>query len=314
MKEPSVKGDIAEGDVATAVESLNSSPFRERLVRAHGTTSAVADPVWKAPSGKPIDEHVRDQMSGLKKDVESMQLHHFHGGVFHKVESATTLTVAHHQLFKPVPPTPRDLLHVYGPDKNATNDWTSFYRYAWKDKGPHGILHSTDTQIIREGKLVCNSYSYSGQSSYALVGAGMFFLPEFGDATVNIRPYVQWLTSASFTGNDSAPASATAHLGIYVESWARTGGAHHVDRDYWIPVWSQNTTSYVVGQTAGGSATASDGLSTDILAVSQRKYAIFVYVYLETSAGAQQTRNEQRFVGLDIDATVPYVAVEEKLL
>ena len=191
---------------------------------------------------------------------------------------------------------------------------TAYYRFAWKDKGPHGILHTTDTQIIQEGKLACTAYAYSGQSSYALVGAGMFFQPEFGDATINIRPYVQWLTSASFTGNDRAPASAAAHLGIYVESWARTGGGHYVDRDYWIPVWSQNTSSYLVQQTASGSATAGDGLSTDILAVSQRKYAIFVYVYLETSAGAQQTRNESRYVGLDIDAVVPYVAVEETLL
>lgn len=66
--------------------------------------------------------------------------------------------------------------------------------------------------------------------------------------------------------------------------------------------------------TAGGAATVSDGLTTEILAVTQRKYAIFVYAYLETSAGPQQQRNEQRFVTLDIDATVPFVVVEEKLV
>ncbi len=38
------------------------------------------------------------------------------------------------------------------------------------------------------------------------------------------------------------------------------------------------------------------------------------YVYLETSASPQQQKNEQRFVTLDIDATVPFVVVEEKLI
>ncbi len=65
--------------------------------------------------------------------------------------------------------------------------------------------------------------------------------------------------------------------------------------------------------TAGGSASVGDGLTTEIFAVTQRQYAIFVDAYLETSAGPQQQRNEVRYVGIDIDATVPYVAAEEKL-
>jgi hypothetical protein len=48
--------------------------------------------------------------------------------------------------------------------------------------------------------------------------------------------------------------------------------------------------------------------------LSKRKYAIFVYAYLETSAGQPQKKNELRFVTLDIDATVPFVVVEEKLI
>jgi len=131
---------------------------------------------------------------------------------------------------------------------------------------------------------------------------------------VSIRPYVQWLTSASFTGTESTPASATANLGIYVESWQLSGGGHFVDRDLWIPVWSQNTQSYMTNAAAGGAATVSDGLTTEVLAVTQRKYAIFVYAYLETSAGPQQQKNELRFVTLDIDATIPFVVVQEKLI
>ena len=254
------------------------------------------------------------KMNRFRNDVGTVGLNQFHGGVFQKFDSNIMLTIANHRLFEPVVPSARDLLHVYGADRDNIKDWQRYYRYAWKDKGPNGIIYSTDAQIIREGKLACNSYAYSGQSSYALVGAGMLFRPLFGDATISIRPYVQWLTSASFTGNDSAPASATANLGIYVESWQVSGGGHFVDRDLWIPVWSQNTQSYMTNATAGGAATVSDGLTTDILAVAQRKYAIFVYAYLETSAGPQQQKNELRFVTIDIDATIPYVVVEEKLI
>ncbi len=310
MKEPIMTGEIGDRDVTTAVESLNSASFRARFTR---TDCNAADPERRTPSGQAINEQVRDQMSVFKKDVDAVRLHHFHGGVFQRFDSATMLTIAHHHLFEPVVPTARDLFHVYGPDRDNIKDWKRYYRYTWKDEGPHAITYSNDTQIIQEGKLACNSYSYSGQSSYALVGAGMFFIPQFGDAKVSIRPYVQWLTSASFTGTESAPASAAAYLGIYVESWARSGGAHYVDRDHWVPVWSQNTQSYITNATAGGAATVGDGLSTEILTVAQRKYAIFVYAYLETSAGPQQQKNELRFVTIDIDATVPFVVVEEKL-
>ena len=56
-----------------------------------------------------------------------------------------------------------------------------------------------------------------------------------------------------------------------------------------------------------------DGLSAEILAVNHRKYYIFVYVWLETSADPQPQNNEQRFVTIDIDATIPFVVIEEKI-
>ena len=311
MKKPIITSEIGKSDVTTALKSLKSAAFKARFIR---TDCDAPDPEWKVRGGKPIGEHVRDQMSAFKKEVDGVRLHDLHSGVFQKLDANTLLTIGHHHLFEPVVPAARDLLHVYGPDRDNIQDWKRYYRYAWKDKGPHAIIYSSDAQIIQQGQLACNSYSYSGQNSYALVGAGMFFLPQFGDAKVSIRPYVQWVTSASFTGNDVAPASAAAYLGIYVESWALSGGGYNVDRDHWIPVWSQNTQSYMTNTMAGGAATVADGLATEILAVTQRKYAIYVYAYLETSAGPQQTRNEVRYVTIDIDATVPYVVVEEKLV
>jgi len=312
MKEQNITEGFDESDVAAANESLNSASFKGRFIR---TECNVSDPDWKVPGGQPIKEHVRNQLNLLRHDVETTAVNQLlHSGVFQKFDANTMLTIAHNRFFKPVVPTARDLFHVSGPDRNNTTDWRRYYRYAWKDKGPNGIINSTDAQIIREGKLMCNSYAYSGQSSYSLVGEGILFRPEFGNAMISIRPYVQWLTSASFTGTENTPASATANLGIYVESWQSGGGNHFVDRDLWIPVWSQNTQSFKTNTIAGGAATVSDGLSTEILTITQRKYAIFVYAYLETNAAPQQQKNELRFVTLDIEATIPFVVIEEKLV
>lgn len=310
MKTNKITEEFTEKDVTAAKKSLNSASFKERFVN---TSCNVADPIWKE-GGKTVNEYVQKQMSRFRKDVEPIGLTQFRNGVFQKYDSNSLLTISYHDLQIPIPPKPRDLLHVYGPDRDNIKDWKAYYRYAWTDKGPNGIIYSTNPQIIREGKLNCNSYAYSGQSSYALVGAGMFFRPLFGDATVSIRPYVQWLTSASFTGTESAPASAKASLGIYVESWNLDGSGYFADHDFPFPVWSQNTQGYMTHVPGGGTATAPDGFALDILCVAQRKYAIFVYVYLETTAGPQQGKNEQRFVTIDIDAVVPYVAVQEKLL
>jgi hypothetical protein len=316
MTEPTITGEIDERDLKAAIESLNSVSFKTRFTR---TDCNAADPDWKAPSGQALKEHVRDQMDAFKKDLGDLKSQQFKNGVFQRSHSDMMFTVAHNQLFQPFVPAARDLLHVYGPDRDNNRDWRRDYRYAWKDEGPHVIIYSSDTEVIQQGKLACNSYSYSGQNSYALVGAGMFFVPQsqpfalVGSAKLSIRPYVQWLTSASFTGNDPAPASAAAHLGIYVESREANGGLHNVDRDHWITVYSQNTQSYVVNATAGGAASVGDGLSTEILAVTHRKYYIFVYVWLETSADPQQQKNEQRFVTIDIDATIPFVVIEEKI-
>ncbi len=311
MKEQLIDEGFNEREMAAAIKSLNSASFKKRFIQTHCN---AADPVWKISGGKTVNEHVRDQMNHFKNDVETLGVRDFHSGVFQKFDANTLLTIGFHQLTKPFIPSSRDLLHVYGADRDNIKDWTKYYRYAWKQKGPNGIIFSTDEQIIREGKLACNSYAYSGQGSYAIAGAGMLFRPLFGDAIVSIRPYVQWLTSASFTGTESTNALATANLGIYVESWPASGGSLFTERDIWIPVWSQNTQSYIINNQAGGAANVSDGLATELLTVTQRKYAIYVYAYLETSADPQQHKNEQRFVTLDIDATVPFVVVEEKLV
>jgi hypothetical protein len=290
---------------------MERASLRDRFIR---TDLNTADPEWTVHDGKTINEHVQKEVKRFKRVVENVKLNHFQNSVFQKYSDNTIITIGHSRYSDIVAPAPRDLLHVYGPDRDGLKDWKAYYRYAWTQLGPNGIIYSTDDQIIREGKLMCNSYAYSGQGSYAIAGAGMFFRPLFGDAKISIRPYVQWSTSASFTGTESTSAQATANLGIYIESWQLNGGGYFVDKDIWIPVWSQNTQNYLTNTMAGGAATVGDGLSAEILTNTNRKYAIYVYAYLETSAASQQGKNELRFVTLDIDAKVPYVVVEETLL
>ena len=284
--------EIDERDVEAAVESLRSDSFRQRFIR---TERNADDPTWTVEGGRPISEYVREQMTTFRNEIGTVSPQQFRGGVFEKFSSNTLLTVGHSHLGDTITVF-RDLLHVYSADRDNTKDWTRYYRYAWTDKGPNAIIYSSNDDIIRAGKLGCNSYAYSGQNSYALVGAGMLFRPQNGDTKLSVRPLVQWMTNASFTGNDPAAASATASLGIYVESWDQGGGGHYVDCDRWIPVWSQNTQGYMKNATDAGSATASDGPAVDLLTVAHRKYAIFVYTWLETSAGPQQQQNELRFV------------------
>jgi len=305
--------EFDESDVRLAVAALDRAPFRTRVV---DTRCNAADPEWMV-EGKPIADHVRDQMDVFKGELDVLTSDRIHAGAFHHYTADTWHAVGSAHLGDVVgtPPTPADLLNVYGPDRDGLGDWRRFYRFAWKDKGPNGIVFSDDQTIIRQGRLSSNCYAYTGQSSFVLVGAGMLYRPEWGDAKISIRPFTQWQTSASFTGTDKASASASASVGIFVQSWkASGGGGELVDCDITVPVWSQTTTDHLTGVASSGSATVGDGLSAEVFAVTQRKYGIFVYSWLETSVGAQLERNELRFTTIDMDMTVPYVVVEETLV
>ena len=156
MKEVNITGELNERDVAAAKKSLNSASFKGRLIR---TDSNIADPEWKVTGGQQVNEHVHNQMNMFRKEAVKAGLNQFLSGVLQKFDAGTILTIAHHGSSEPVVPAARDLLHVYGPDRDDIRDWQSYYKYSWKDNGPNGIIYSTDAQIIREGKLECNSYA-----------------------------------------------------------------------------------------------------------------------------------------------------------
>jgi hypothetical protein len=308
---PAQPAEFDESDVTTAVEALDRAPFRTRVI---DTQCNAADPNWMV-GGRPIADHVRDQMDVFKGELDVITSDSVHAGAFHHYTADTWHAVGTAHLGDVVAPTPADLLHVYGPDRDNVGDWRRYYRYAWKDKGPNGIVFSDDASIVRQGALSSNCYSYTGQNSFTLVGAGMLYRPEWGDAKISIRPFTQWQTSASFTGSDKAFASASASVGIFVQSWkASGGGGELVDCDITVPVWSQTTKDHLTGVASSGAATVGDGLGAELFAVTQRKYGIFVYSWLETSVGPQLERNELRFTTIDMNMTVPYVVVEETLV
>ncbi|MFH8253233.1 hypothetical protein ACH3VR_22900 [Microbacterium sp. B2969] len=302
---------ITDEDVERAVSRLGDAPFTARFVR---TDCQAETPAWLTEAGEPIRDHVSGLRESFKGEVAGYGVRDLEGTTFAKTVGDTRLIAAAGRIFEPYVPTASDLLHVYGPDRDGTKDWRRYYRYAWRQEGPHGTIYSTEDDIIRRGRLMSITDSYSGQSSYMIAGAGMFYVPAWGDANVTVHPYVQWQTESSFTGQQT-PATSKALLGIYVESWSRTSGAGYVaDRDQPITVYSQSSSGYAVDVAAGGAATQDDGLTTTFVATPSRKYHIFVYTYGETTASSEHEKNNFRYVNIDIDATVPYVLVQEELL
>ncbi len=262
------------------------------------------------PEGDELAGRARTEMEHFRRDLEAFDVQHVHGNVFQRFSDASRLTVAGLHWLDRAAPQPRPRLHVYGPDRDDVRDADRYYRYAWRDHHVWGRVSSTEQEIVRQGRLSVWANAYSEQSSYALAGAGLFFRPA-RDTMLSIRPYVQWTSYASFTGTERTPASAVAQLGIFVQSRAAGGGLHHVDRDHAVTVYAQTTQGYSVGDSAGGAATVGDGLATEVLAVRQRRYSIFVYALVETSAAPRRARNETRYVMLELDATVPFVVLEE---
>ena len=59
------------------------------------------------------------------------------------------------------------------------------------------------------------------------------------------------------------------------------------ERDHWITAYAHQTTQLLRDVPESGTATVSDGLATDFVAVPGRRYAIYVYAWLEASASPQ---------------------------
>lgn len=303
-------------DIEHVIETIG-----RRLRERHGTPAAhsVRDPDWTAEDGRPIASVVREHVERFRDSMSGLPLRDFHGSVLQRVTDGVLVTGVEHIGFRP-PPEPRDLLHVYGPDRDGTRARRS-YRFAWTDGSVGGsIVYAKAPQIIGQGLLQANAYAYSGQAAFAVTGAGMLFVPEHGAARVSVRPYLPWRTTASFTHSrwdeepEATSASVSCLLGILVESWRPGDAVVAQEQDAWITAYAHSTTDWLRDVPSGGTATVGDGLATDFVAVPGRRYAIYVYAWLEASASPQVHKNQSRFCTIDVDASAPFVVAQETLL
>ena len=86
------------------------------------------------------------------------------------------------------------------------------------------------------------------------------------------------------------------------------------EQDAWITAYAHSTTDWLRDVPSGGTATVGDGLATDFVAVPGRRYAIYVYAWLEASASPQVHKNQSRFCTIDVDASAPFVVAQGTLL
>lgn len=291
--------------------SMDETAFRRRaIIRA-----AAGPPVEEqARDGRPVPIFVAERLDRFRESLNPVLHagHALHDAVFHTVVDELDLTIGGH--LKPeAKPEARDLLHVYGPDRDGTGE-RRYYRWAWLDHSDHVPAFSTTAPtIIRSGRLAGSCGVYGGQWAFSVGGAGMLFVPEHGAARVAVRPYMPWLALTSFN-HYAVGASVVCFLGILIESW-RPGQAVVQERDHFMPVVARSSTEgYLLDSETSGTEASSTGLQTDFVAVPGRRYGIYVYAWLETNGGAAGAGGPLAYSRIEIDASVPFVVAEETLL
>lgn len=143
----------------------------------------------------------------------------------------------------------------------------------------------------------------------------MLFTAEFGPSRVSVRPYIPWLALTSFN-HYTIGASVRCALGILVESWKPgVDGSFFQERDHWVDVVLRSSAEgYLLDSGTSGTAGVGSGVTTDFVAVPGRRYAIYVYAWLEVDGGRVGGDGPIGYSRIELDASVPFVVVEETLL
>lgn len=206
-----------------------------------------------------------------------------------------------------------DLLHIYGAAGAGvtTPAPDTHYAYVWSSGDPPFGVSGT---VVREGKFHAGQYTTSGYVQ-ALAGVGVRLQPSSPWCRLSIRPYVRFDGSSALSGRTFAvpgpPAWASAYgsVGIYVESWAQTGGAHHVDEDHYVVLWDHNGPNPRSGRSYEDTISSSGGLRAEVFASGQRRYRIWVYCWAE--AVGQSLTQATAYAGSSISCWMPLLVVEE---
>ncbi|WP_405218867.1 hypothetical protein [Agrococcus sp. Ld7] len=296
----------------------------ERLLASMGRTAFLRRAVIRSAAGPPVDEqlhdgrtvplHVAEHLDRFRDRVNPALRLDLHDIRMHSVVDGLDLTIG--GLLQPEPPPePRDLLHVYGPDRDTTGE-RQYYRFSWLDHSQYGSAFTTSgPAIIRSGRLAGACGVYWGQWAYSLGGAGMLFTAEFGPSRVFVRPHIPWLALTSFN-HATIGATVRCSLGILVQSW-KPGAADSAfqERDHWVDVVLRSSAEgYLFDSGTSGTAGVSSGVTCEFVAVPGRRYAIYVYAWLEVDGGRVGGEGPIGYSRIELDASVPFVVVEEVLL
>jgi hypothetical protein len=211
-------------------------------------------------------------------------------------------------------PPQRDLLHVYGPDRQGTGGpW--FYRRGWThidDTQGAGIGAKTDHTT---GQMWASHYT-TGPGRNAYAGIGMYLRPRLGWCRISVRPYLPWSGVATLTHrvhdarlNERRWASALGQTGIIVQSWNPSGGAYNLDARHFVTEWLRQEINPRGARDYDGVSTVSTGLHVDVLGTDQRQYMI--WVCLRVWVQADRGFATSTYAGSSISTTLPFVVVEE---
>lgn len=309
--------DVDEPDIDDAeIEMLLASMGQHAFPRRKMITAAAGPPLQEQlVDDRPEPHRTAERLDRFRASLSPMLRagHDLRDARFHSVIDGLDMTID--GMFDVASaPEPRDLLHVYGADRDNTGE-RRYYKYAWLDHGGYSSTFTTSSQaIIRSGRLAGACGVYEGQWGYSLGGAGMLFIADHGAARVSVRPYLPWVALTSFN-HDTVNASVRCSLGILVQSW-RPGDAQTVQEvDHVVRVVGRSSSEgYLYDSETSGIGIPSSGLQTEFVAVPERRYGIYVYAWLETLGGAAGGSGPIGYSRIEIDASIPFVVAEETLL
>jgi len=303
---------IDDREIEALRASMDESAFpRRAIIKAH--SGPLVDEQLR--DDRPLPMFVAQRLDRFREAVSPvLHMHHeLHDAIFHTVVDDLDLSIG--GCLRPRPrPEARDLLHVYGPDRDGTGE-RRYYRFAWLDHSEYvSAFATTAPTIVRSGRLAGSCGVYGGQWAFSVGGAGMLFLAEHGAARVSVRPYMPWLALTSFN-HFAVNASVLCELGIAVDSWLPGGSDFRQEHDHPVRVLTRTSAEgYLHDSESSGTGIPSTGLETSFVAVPGRRYAIYVYAWLETNGGAPSSGGPLGYSRIELDASVPFVVAEESLL
>lgn len=213
-----------------------------------------------------------------------------------------------------VPPA-RDLLHVYGPDVDKTGgQW--FYTMAWTnfdDIPGAGVGANVDLQ---KGTFYGSAYT-TGPQHNTYAGLGMRLTPALKWCTLSVRPYVEWsgfdiLKTRVFDDSvdETRWASALGQVGIIVQSWDASGNGYYRDARFFLNMFLRSEPNPSEWLDFDGVIGSIAGLSVDVLASSDRHYAI--WVCSRAWVAADPGFAKATMASSSMNCHVPFVVVEEQ--